>query len=96
MVLDAPLEHSLPEVHQVATEIIAAEESFNRFADWCPTQETCALRGQDVRAVFDRLVQQADQNPIQARRCVAASHRRGHPDGHEGFAAIQGTVDLWP
>jgi pimeloyl-ACP methyl ester carboxylesterase len=65
MVLDAPLEHSLPEVHQVATEIIAAEDSFNRFADWCPSQETCALRGQDVRAVFDRLVQQADQNPIQ-------------------------------
>jgi len=64
MVLDAPLEHSLPEVHQVAGEIIAAEDSFNRFADWCPTQETCALRGQDVRAVFDRLVQQADQNPI--------------------------------
>ena len=64
MVLDAPLEHSLPEVHQVADEIMAAEDSFNRFADWCPSQETCALRGQDVRAVFDRLVQQADQNPI--------------------------------
>ena len=66
MVLDAPLEHSLPEVHQVAGEILAAEDSFNRFADWCPTQEACALRGQDVRAVFDRLVQQAEQNPIQA------------------------------
>jgi pimeloyl-ACP methyl ester carboxylesterase len=66
MVLDAPLEHSLLEVHQVAGEIIAAEGSFNRFADWCPTQETCALRGQDVRTVFDRLVRQADQNPIPA------------------------------
>jgi len=64
MVLDAALEHSLSEVHQVAGEIMAAEESFNRFADWCPAQETCALRGQDVRAVFDRLVQQADQHPI--------------------------------
>jgi pimeloyl-ACP methyl ester carboxylesterase len=52
-------------VHQVADEIIAAEDSFNRFADWCPSQESCALRGQDVRAVFDRLVAQADQNPIQ-------------------------------
>jgi pimeloyl-ACP methyl ester carboxylesterase len=64
MVLDAALEHSLSEVHQVSGEIMAAEESFNRFADWCPAQETCALRGQDVRAVFDRLVQQADQHPI--------------------------------
>ncbi|HET9563292.1 MAG TPA: alpha/beta fold hydrolase [Mycobacterium sp.] len=64
MVLDAALDHSLPEVHQVAGEIIAAEDSFNRFAGWCPTQQTCALRGQDVRAIFDRLVAQADQNPI--------------------------------
>jgi pimeloyl-ACP methyl ester carboxylesterase len=64
MVLDAALEHSLPEVHQVAGEIIAAEDSFNRFTDWCPSDETCALRGQDVRVAFDRLVQQADQNPI--------------------------------
>jgi pimeloyl-ACP methyl ester carboxylesterase len=70
MVLDAPLEHSQAEVHQVADEIIAAEDSFNRFADWCPTQETCALRGQDVRAVFDRLVAQADQNPIQVEGAV--------------------------
>jgi alpha/beta hydrolase fold len=35
MVLDAALEHSLPEGHQVAGEIVAAEDSFNRFADWC-------------------------------------------------------------
>jgi len=70
MILDAPLEHSQAEVHQVADEIIAAEDSFNRFADWCPTQETCALRGQDVRAVFDRLVQQAEQNPIPVEGAV--------------------------
>ena len=46
MVLDAPLEHSLPEVHQVATEIIAAEDSFNRFADWCPSRRParCAAK----------------------------------------------------
>jgi pimeloyl-ACP methyl ester carboxylesterase len=72
MVLDAALEHSLPEVYQLAGEIMAAEESFNRFADWCPTAETCALRGQDVRAVFDRLVLQADQNPIPAEGALRA------------------------
>jgi pimeloyl-ACP methyl ester carboxylesterase len=64
MVLDAALEHSLPEVHQVAGEIMAAEDSFNRFADWCPAADACVLRGQDVRAVFDRLVAQADQKPV--------------------------------
>jgi pimeloyl-ACP methyl ester carboxylesterase len=72
MVLDAALEHSLPEVHQVAGEILAAEDSFNRFADWCPTAETCALRGQDVRAVFDRLVVQADRNPIPVEGALRA------------------------
>jgi pimeloyl-ACP methyl ester carboxylesterase len=72
MVLDAALEHSLPEGHQVAGEIMAAEDSFNWFADWCPTQETCALRGQDLRAVFDRLVAQADQNPIPAEGALRA------------------------
>jgi len=51
-------------VYQLTGEIMATEESFDRFADWCPTADTCALRGQDVRAVFDRLVVQADQNPI--------------------------------
>ena len=64
MVLDAVLEHSLAEVHQVAGEAMAAEDSFNRFADWCPTADTCALRGQDVRAVFDRLVADANRQPI--------------------------------
>jgi pimeloyl-ACP methyl ester carboxylesterase len=64
MVLDAALEHSLPEVVQVADEIMAAEGSFNRFAQWCRTAATCALRGRDVGAVFDRLVADAERRPI--------------------------------
>jgi pimeloyl-ACP methyl ester carboxylesterase len=64
MVLDAALEHSQPEVQQVADEIMAAEDSFNRFTRWCDTAPTCALRGRDVAAVYDRLVAGADQHPI--------------------------------
>jgi pimeloyl-ACP methyl ester carboxylesterase len=64
MVLDAALEHSLPEVVQVADEIMSSEASFNRFATWCTTAPACALRGQDVAAVFDRLVRNADRHPI--------------------------------
>jgi pimeloyl-ACP methyl ester carboxylesterase len=70
MVLDAALEHSLPEVHQVATEAMAAEDSFNRFADWCPTSDSCALRGQDVRARFDQLVADANRQPIPVEGAV--------------------------
>jgi pimeloyl-ACP methyl ester carboxylesterase len=64
MVLDSALEHSQPEVLQAADEITGVEESFNRFARWCDSAPTCALRGQDVGAVFDRLVAGADQHPI--------------------------------
>jgi hypothetical protein len=44
--------------------MMAVEDSFNRFAGWCDTAPTCALRGQDVGAVYDRLVAGADQQPI--------------------------------
>jgi pimeloyl-ACP methyl ester carboxylesterase len=64
MALDAALEHSLPEVVQVAEEIMSSEASFNRFAQWCRTAATCALRGQNVGAVFDRLVANAERHPI--------------------------------
>jgi pimeloyl-ACP methyl ester carboxylesterase len=64
MVLDAALEHSQPEGVQVADEIMSAEDAFNRFAAWCGTAPSCALRGQDVGAVFDRLVADADAHPI--------------------------------
>ncbi len=64
MALDAALDHSQPELQQVADEIIAAEDSFNRFATWCKTATACALKGQDVGAVFDRLVERAEKRPI--------------------------------
>jgi pimeloyl-ACP methyl ester carboxylesterase len=72
MVLDAALDHSLPEVYQVATEAASAEESLNRFIAWCATDATCALRGQDVGAVFDRLVAGADRHPIPVEGAIRA------------------------
>jgi pimeloyl-ACP methyl ester carboxylesterase len=64
MVLDAALEHTGSEVTLHAEEISTVETAFNRFATWCDTAPTCALRGQDVRAAYDRLVAGADRNPI--------------------------------
>jgi pimeloyl-ACP methyl ester carboxylesterase len=65
MVLDAPLEHSQAEVHQVAGRNHCRRGLLQPVRRLVSDPETCALRGQDVRAVFDRLVQQADHNPIQ-------------------------------
>jgi pimeloyl-ACP methyl ester carboxylesterase len=64
MSLDAALEHSLPEVVQVADEMRAQEDGFNRFVAWCATTDACALHGQDVASRFDRLVASADAAPI--------------------------------
>ena len=64
MVLDAALEHSLPEVAQAADAIRTVEEAFNRFADWCATAADCVLQGRDVRAVYDDLVERANENPF--------------------------------
>jgi pimeloyl-ACP methyl ester carboxylesterase len=64
MVIDAALEHSGSEVMMTAEEISVSEDAFNRFAAWCPTSPTCALRGQDVAEVYDRLVAGADAHPI--------------------------------
>lgn len=88
MVLDAALEHSLAEGKQVADEIMAVEASFERFADWCDTAPECALRGQDVRVVFDRLVAEADRNPIPvdgALRPVTGEDIRRETDGKLRF-----------
>jgi len=64
MVLDSALEHSLPENQQVADEILGVEASFNRFIAWCGGTSECALHGQDVGAIYDRLVAAAEQHPI--------------------------------
>jgi pimeloyl-ACP methyl ester carboxylesterase len=72
MALDAALEHSQPELQQVADEIVAAEDSFNRFATWCTTATSCVLKGQDVGAVFDRLVEGADKRPIPVSGAIHA------------------------
>lgn len=64
MVLDAALEHSAPEVLLTAEAISTVENAFNRFARWCNTAPDCALRGQDVAAVYDRLVTRANRHPM--------------------------------
>jgi pimeloyl-ACP methyl ester carboxylesterase len=40
------------------------EENFHRFADWCDADPGCALRGEDVPAVWQALIAAADRNPV--------------------------------
>jgi pimeloyl-ACP methyl ester carboxylesterase len=64
MVLDTALNDNLPPVERLADEITAAEDSYNRFTEWCAEATACALHGQDVAAVVGNLVQRANQNPV--------------------------------
>ncbi len=64
MVLDAALEHSGPEVLLTAAEVSSGEDTFNRFVAWCATSADCVLQGQNVAAIYDKFVKDADQNPI--------------------------------
>jgi pimeloyl-ACP methyl ester carboxylesterase len=64
MVLDAALEHDLSDALVTAASVSTIEDSFNRFARWCRLARSCALHGQDVGRVFDKLVARADQHPI--------------------------------
>ncbi|MCK2241318.1 MULTISPECIES: alpha/beta fold hydrolase [unclassified Crossiella] len=61
---DSALDDGQSPVARLAAEISTAEQSFNRFADWCRTDSQCALSGQDVAGLFDRLVADADRRPI--------------------------------
>jgi len=67
MVLDASLEHAAPLSLMIAGEINSVEDAFDRFARWCRTARTCALRGQPVGRVYDRLVARAERHPMPVR-----------------------------
>ena len=41
------------------------EDTFDRFAEWCDKDADCALHGQDVGAVWDKVTAKADETPLQ-------------------------------
>lgn len=67
LVLDTAIDDRLPPVHRLADEVRAVETALHRFAAWCATADECALRGQDVLARFDALVEQAGARPVPVR-----------------------------
>ncbi|WP_033291618.1 alpha/beta fold hydrolase [Amycolatopsis jejuensis] len=89
LVADSTPDFTQPPVARLAAEISAAEDSFNRFTQWCRDNAKCALHGQDVGAVFDQLVAKADQTPIPGRN--------GRPlDGQEIRSRMQGMLNMSP
>jgi pimeloyl-ACP methyl ester carboxylesterase len=53
MVLDAVVDHSIDLPTMITRNILSVVDAFDRFAQWCGRDSTCALHGQDPGKVFD-------------------------------------------
>ncbi|RCI17166.1 hypothetical protein L249_3116 [Ophiocordyceps polyrhachis-furcata BCC 54312] len=69
MVLDGVLDHSQLDVDGLMTEAISYDDSLKGFFAWCNTTTSCALHGQDASAIFDKLVDEANMEPVPAPGC---------------------------
>ncbi|TMR16568.1 alpha/beta hydrolase [Nonomuraea turkmeniaca] len=59
MALDSNMDHSLGVKAFLDTEAYAVEDAFDQFVGWCDQEPSCALHGQDVRAVWERILAKA-------------------------------------
>ncbi|MFF3399903.1 alpha/beta hydrolase [Streptomyces sp. NPDC002659] len=66
MVLDGVVDHSLPTRTAAIDEARATEKALRRFADWCRTDEQCALHGADAIATYDGVMTAARTSGIPA------------------------------
>jgi pimeloyl-ACP methyl ester carboxylesterase len=53
LVLDAVVDHSVGMPTFATRNILSVRDAFDRFAQWCKEDSTCALHGRDVGKVFD-------------------------------------------
>jgi pimeloyl-ACP methyl ester carboxylesterase len=59
IVLESVVDHSVGTTGLLRTQAWALQDSFDAFVAWCDQDTTCALHGQDVRAVFAGLLAKA-------------------------------------
>jgi pimeloyl-ACP methyl ester carboxylesterase len=106
MVLDAVVDHSIDLPTMITRNILSVAGAFDRFAQWCDRDSTCALHGQDPGKVFDAvgvtapvtrtLVPQllaAGRDPQLGWPAIAqmlAQTSRGETSFHAGHLAIVG------
>jgi pimeloyl-ACP methyl ester carboxylesterase len=59
LVLDGVMDHSAGLGTFLVQETDAAQDSFHEFVSWCAHDDSCVLRGQDIPALWARLVARA-------------------------------------
>ncbi|GAB3939557.1 hypothetical protein GCM10027614_22010 [Micromonospora vulcania] len=64
MVLDSAMDHSVGVREYFRSGAASNEALFNEFVRWCDRNQSCALHGRDVPAMFDRLMRRADAGTL--------------------------------
>jgi pimeloyl-ACP methyl ester carboxylesterase len=83
IVLDGVVDHSVDMATFMTRNVLAAQDAFDRFTQWCDGDESCALHGQDVGAVFDEVVALA---PV--TKTIVPQMLAGGNDPAAGWAVI--------
>jgi pimeloyl-ACP methyl ester carboxylesterase len=56
LVLDAVMDHGIEYGPFLARNVLSVQDSFERMAQWCARETSCALHGKDLGAVFDAAI----------------------------------------
>ncbi|GAA1644822.1 alpha/beta hydrolase [Actinoplanes couchii] len=65
LVLDSNMDHSRATTWDfLRSETVGAQQAFDRFVEWCATNDECALHGQDVRKVVAGLHTRAEAGEL--------------------------------
>jgi pimeloyl-ACP methyl ester carboxylesterase len=64
MVIDSNMDHSLEARRFLVTQAATVEDSFDEFVAWCARDSRCALHGQDVPTIWDRLLAKAGRGEL--------------------------------
>jgi pimeloyl-ACP methyl ester carboxylesterase len=83
LVLDGVVDHSVDLATFIARNMLAVQDGFERFAQWCDRDSACALHGQDVGTVFDAVVAAAP-----AARMLVPQFLASGPDPETGWPVI--------
>jgi len=55
MVLDGDVDHRSAGIDSIMAESLTYQTTLQKFFEWCQTNDTCALKGQDAPAIFAKL-----------------------------------------
>ena len=74
MVIDAVLDHSIDLPTVSARNVASVNDSFQRFAEWCKSNTSCALHGQDVGAVYDSVAAKRPETRVLVSQFLSAGN----------------------